>query len=236
MNQFNNAPPPPFATQTHYAAPPPPAQAPPPPFAAQPQYAPPPAYAQPAPLGFVPQPLPAAAAPAFAPQGFPPAAAPQGFSAPMPDTDLNGVAVTGDALFPQIQGVYDLQIVGFTKRNGFKGVAYWISVKVLSSTAPEIQTGAVFAFRCQLASGNNTGGDQRRKAVLAAAYAQDPNAAIDWNALSNQTAAMHLETQPLFAHLRMVTNFSKPMLDPNTKQPTGQYWCRETWLKAQPRA
>jgi hypothetical protein len=193
-----------------------------------------------------PPPPPVAAAPAYAaptlsqfnaPLGFPPAAAaPQGFSAPMPDTDLNGVAVKGDALFPQIQGVYDLQIVGFTKRNGFKGVAYWIGVKVLSSTAPEVPVGAQFSFRCELASGTRTHGDERRKAVLAAVYAQDPNAAIDWNALSAQTAAMHLDQQPLFAHLRMVTNFSRPMLDPNTKQPTGQYWCRETWLKAQPRA
>jgi hypothetical protein len=231
MNQFQNAPPPPpFAAAApaippgHYLASdgkvyPTSANlsAPPPPVAAT-------AYALP--------PLPAAAA-FVAPVAV---AAPQGFSAPMPDTDLNGVAVKGDALFPQIQGVYDLQIVGFTKRNGFKGVAYWIGVKVLSSTAPEVPVGAQFSFRCELASGTKTHGDERRKAVLAAAYAQDPNAQIDWNALSNQTAAMHLETQPLFAHLRMVTNFSRPMIDPNTKQPTGQYWCRETWLKAQPRA
>jgi hypothetical protein len=230
MNQFQNAPPPPpFAAAApaippgHYLASdgkvyPTSANlsAPPPPVAAA-------AYSLP--------PLPAAVA--FVP---PAAAAPQGFSAPMPDTDLNGVAVKGDALFPQIQGVYDLQIVGFTKRNGFKGVAYWIGVKVLSSTAPEVPVGAQFSFRCELASGTRTHGDERRKAVLAAVYAQDPNAAIDWNALSAQTAAMHLDQQPLFAHLRMVTNFSRPMLDPNTKQPTGQYWCRETWLKAQPRA
>jgi hypothetical protein len=232
MNQFQNAPPPPpFAAAApaippgHYLASdgkvyPTSANlsAPPPPVAAA-------AYSLP--------PLPAAVA--FVP---PAAAAPQGFSAPMPDTDLNGVTPSsGDALFPQVQGVYDLQIVSFAKRPGFKsGVAYWIGVKVLGSSAPEIPVGSVFSFLCPLAQGTKTHGDQRRKVILAAAYAQDPNAAIDWNALSTQTLGMHLDQQPLFAQLRMTTNFGKPMLDPNTKQPTGQYWCRETWLKAQPRA
>jgi hypothetical protein len=232
MNQFNNAPPPPppFAAAApaippgHYLA----SDGKVYPTSAPAPVAPPsPVYTQPlATQGF-----PQAAAPAYAPQ-------PAGFSAPMPESDLNGVTPSsGDALFPQVQGVYDLQIVSFAKRPGFKsGVAYWIGVKVLGSSAPEIPVGSVFSFLCPLAQGTKTHGDQRRKVILAAAYAQDPNAAIDWNALSTQTLGMHLDQQPLFAQLRMTTNFGKPMLDPNTKQPTGQYWCRETWLKAQPRA
>lgn len=233
----------PLQAQTVYHAPPP-AYAQPPQAQPAPAYAPPPQgfapppYAQPAavPQGFAPPPY------AQPPQGFPPApyqqpaAVPQGFqpAQQFPTSSLNGVQVTdGQTLFPQIPGNYDLQLIGFAKKQGARsGFAYWPRFRVLSSTAPEVPVGSEFSVLCKIAlSATKNSGDRKRKSVLAACYAQQPNAPIDWDALSAQTEGLNLEQQPLFCHLRQ-SRSNRPILDPNTNQPTGQIWCDETWLPA----
>jgi hypothetical protein len=181
-----------------------------------------------APAAYAPPPP---AAPAYAPP-------PQGFTGQaFPASSLNGVQVRGEALFPQTQGVYGLQLVGFAKKTGdLSGPAYWPRVRVLASTAPEVPVGSEFAFLCKVAlTPKQNSGDQRRKAILAAAHGQSPSAAIDWDALSASTETRNLEAQPLYLQARMRTS-NRPMLDQKTKQPTGQFWVDETFLRWAPPA
>lgn len=217
--QQNSFPPPPVAP------PPPPGFAPAPAFSA-PQVA----YAQ---SGFQ-APLPAAQQPV---QGFAPPAppAPQGFSqgGEVNAPSLNSVSVSDLNLVPavNITGQTKFQILSYVKSNRQSGPAYTVSLKVIGSTTQEMQTGATFSLLFKISfDPRKQGGDKSRKKFVAGVFNVSSNAAIDWDAADKQLQGHDFAASPVFIDLDQRANYSRPVLDQNTKQPVpGQHWSDSTW-------
>jgi hypothetical protein len=196
---------------------------PPAPQAAPPAYG----YAQPAPAAAPPPPA-YAPAPAQA-QGYA-APAPQGFSqAPgnIAAPSLNSVAVNDLNLLPQvnINATTRFQIVSYVSSVRQSGPAYTIGLKCVSSNEQSYVAGTTFHQLCKISHDpRKQGGDKSRKKFVAAAFGQNPNAAINWDACDEQLKQRDFAAQPLFMDLDQRVNYSRPVLDQNTKQPVPQQW------------
>jgi hypothetical protein len=236
MNQAPLPPPPPPgfapAPQQAYApaapAPQAPAYAPP---------APPPGYAQ----GYsYPQPAPAAPAPAYAPapQGFAPPP-PQGFNAQQPVNapSLNSVAVSDLNLLPNsnCNGVTKFRVLSYVKGMRQSGPAYTIQLLTAESNVQQIPVGATFSLLCKISfDPKKQGGDKTRKKFVAACFQTNANAAVDWDAMDLQLQQRDYNAQPLFVECSHSTNYSRPVLDQNTRQPVPNQWYTDTnWKLAQ---
>ncbi len=204
-------------------------------------------------------------APFAAPGGFaaPPQAQPQSFPqvqphAPQPNYgapaqggySLNQAATAPEDLnlLPRQPGSYIVAVLNYQPRNSqsqgsFGGEQQIATFQLLRSADAKFPAGTQCTKIWRKGQPGNSGRGygvikdaKRQQQFVAAVLGLDPNdTSQNWDAHSKALEVRNFQQQPCLLEMRL-TATNRPVLDRQTKQPTGEFWCAELFLPAPPAA
>ncbi len=197
-------------------------------------------------------------APAYAPPGgfaAPPQAQPQSFPQVQPQPSsggysLNQAAVTAEDLnlMPLTPGSYVLAVLNYQPRNSqsqgsFGGEQQIATFQILRSADAQYPAGAQCTKIWRKGQAGNSGRGygvikdaKRQQQFVAAVLGLDPNdTSQNWDAHSKTLEVRNFQQQPCLLEMRL-TPTNRPVLDKQTRQPSGKFWPAELFLPAPPAA